>query len=388
MSRPTIGVGMLGYGFMGKVHSECYRAIRTYYDPWPADIRFVGVATAHDVTANHAKDQVGYEFATTDWRKVVEHPDVDVVNICTPNDTHYEQVLAAVQAGKHVYCDKPLATNVDEAREMTEAAEAAGIVNQMVQNNRFIPALRRAKQLVDDGLLGRMYQFRVAFLHSGAADPTRPYGWKMLGGGTLHDLGAHVIDLVRWLGGDIAEVTARRTVFTPKRPRSATDPTPVRITGDDAAWMLARLENGAVGTIETTKVATGAEDEVRLEFHGELGAIRFNLMDPNWLDVYDARRSDSPFGGDRGFQRIATGSRQGRAKQVIPPTKSTAGWMYFHMESLKSFVDNVVAGGVAEQWRGVTPTFRDGWACHEVFDAAERSDRSGRWESVRNVLRP
>ena len=381
MSQPTIGVGMLGYGFMGKVHSECYRAIPMYHDPAPADIRLVGVATAHEETAEHGRAQAGYEFATTDWREVVEHPDVDVVNICTPNDQHREQVLAALAAGKHVYCDKPLATTREEAREMTLAAEQSGVVHQMTQNNRFIPALRRAKELVDGGLLGRPYQFRAAFLHGGSADPTRPVGWKMQGGGTLHDLGAHVIDLVRWLGGEFAEVTALREVFVPERPMSKDSTETVRITGDDAALLMARLMSGAVGTIETTKVAMGVEDEIRLEFHGEMGAIRFNLTEPNFLDVYDARRNDGPFGGDRGYQRIAACSKEGRAGQVMPPPRGTAGWMQFHLASLARFVENVARGGIAPG-DVVTPTFRDGWACHEVFDAAERSNASGRWEQV------
>jgi predicted dehydrogenase len=384
MSIPTIGVGMLGYGFMGKVHTECYRQIRMYYDPWPADIRLVGVATAHTDSAQHAKEQAGYEFCTTDWHEVVEHVSVDVVNICTPNDQHHEQVLAAIAAGKHVYCDKPLATTSDEARDMTLAAEEAGIVNQMVQNNRFIPALRRAKQIVDDGVLGRPHQFRVAFLHSGSSDPTRPLGWKMQDGGTLHDLGAHVIDLLRWLWGDVAELTARRAIFTPERPKSKDSSEMVNITGDDAAWIMARMQNGAIGTIETTKVATGAEDEVRLELHGETGAIRFNLMEPNWLDVYDTRLQDGPFGGQRGFQRIATGSKLEQSR-IMPPPKGTAGWLQFHLESLRSFVENAAAGEITDQWQGVVPTFRDGWACHEIFDAAERSDQSGAWEMVATV---
>lgn len=384
MSIPTIGVGMLGYGFMGKVHTECYRQIRMYYDPWPADIRLVGVATAHTKSAEHARDQAGYEFCTTNWREVVEHPDVDVVNICTPNGQHHEQVLAALEAGKHVYCDKPLATTAEEARDMTRAAEKSGCVHQMVQNNRFIPALRRAKQLVDEGLLGRPLQFRVAFLHSGSADPTRPVGWKMQDGGTLHDLGAHVIDLVHWLWGEFDELIARRVIYTPERPRSKDSSELVTITGDDAAWIMGRLRNGAFGTVETTKAATGAEDEVRLELHGETGAIRFNLMEPNWLDVYDTRLPDGPYGGSRGFQRIATGSKLDRS-HVMPPPKGTAGWLQFHLESLKSFVDNVVAGGIDDRWKGVTPTFRDGWRCHEVFRAAEQSDKTGTWETVRPV---
>ena len=324
MSHKTLGVGMLGYGFMGKVHSECYRAMGMYYDPPPAKIRLVGVATAHTETADFGVCQAGYEFGTTDWRQVVEHPEVDVVNICTPNDAHHEQVVAAVAAGKHVYCDKPLATTTAEAKQMAEAAGAAGVVHQMTQNYRFVPALLRAKQLVDDGFLGRPYSFRVAYLHAGSSDPNRALGWKMQGGGTLHDLGAHAIDLVRHLMGEFDEVSARRRVFVPERAAQAGSSDMVTITGDDAAWMIATLKNGATGTIETSKVATGTEDELRVELHGDMGGLKFNLMDPNWLDAYDMRRSDGPFGGDRGFQRIAACSK-GERSEILPPARGTAG---------------------------------------------------------------
>jgi predicted dehydrogenase len=380
MSVQTLGVGMLGYGFMGKVHSECYRAMSMYYDPPPAKIRLVGVATAHQETADFGKNQAGYKFGTTDWRRVVEHPDVDVVNICTPNDAHHEQALAAIAAGKHVYCDKPLATTASEARDMAVAGKAAGHVHRIVQNYRFVPAILRAKQLVDDGFLGRPYSFRAAYLHAGSSDPNRALGWKMQGGGTLHDLGAHAIDLVRHLMGEVAEVSARRRVFVPERPSSSNSSDMVPITGDDAAWMIATLKNGATGTIETSKVATGVEDELRIELHGDMGGIKFNLMDPNWLDAYDMRRSDGPFGGDRGFQRIAACSK-GVRSEALPPARGTAGWMQFHLGSLHSFVENVVAG---EQGR---PDFFDGWACHEVFAAAEESDKTGRWVDVAEVSR-
>jgi len=376
--RRRIGVGMLGYGFMGKVHTECYRMLRMWYETLPVEVRFVGVATKHLETAEFAVEQAGYDFGTTDWREVVEHPDVDVVNICTPNALHFEQAMGAIQSGKHVYCDKPLTTNPEHARTMANAAQRAGVVHQVTQNYRFVPATLRAKQLVDEGLLGRPYSFRAAYLHSGSSDPERPAGWKMQDGGTLHDLGAHVVDLVRHLWGDFAEVLAHRQVFVPSRPVRAGASERVPISGDDAAWMLAKLANGAIGTIETNKVATGTEDELRIELHGEKGAIRLNLMEPNWLDVYDARAEDGPYGGNRGFLRIATCSRRNEPS-VIPPPRGAAGWMQFHLASLHSFVGNVLRGCAGH------PDFFDGWAVHEVLAAAEESSRTGNWVRVRTV---
>ena len=376
----ALGVGMLGYGFMGKVHTECYRAMPMYYDPPPVHVELVGVATRHTETAEKAREQAGYRYATTDWREIIADPDVHLVNICTPNADHLEQVLAAIDAGKHVYCEKPLATTPDEARQMATAANRAGIVHQVVQNYRFVPAMLRAKQLCDEGFIGRPYSFRAAYLHAGSSDPLRPLGWKMQDGGTLHDLGAHVIDLVRHLLGEFREVFATRRIFVPERPASKGSNEMVTVTGDDAAWMIARMENGAVGTLETSKIATGVEDELRIEIHGELGALRFNLMDANWLDVYDMRRADGPFGGDRGFQRIAACSR-GEGGEPLPPARGTAGWMQFHQRSLHSFLANVAAGTPGK------PDFLDGWAAHEVLAAAESSDETGIWTTVRTVSR-
>ena len=378
MAQRILNVGMIGYGFMGKTHTACYRDLPMYYDPPPVTIRLAGVATRHRETAEHAVRQAGYLYGTVDWRKIAEDPDVDVVNICSPNEEHREQVLACLAAGKHVYCEKPLAADAEEAREMAHAARAAGVVHQMVQNYRFVPATMRAKQLCHEGFLGRAYSFRGAYLHSGSSDPSRPLGWKMQRGGTLHDLGAHVVDLIRHLWGDFDEITARRTVFVPERRASKDSDEMVTVTGDDAAWMLARLKNGAMGTIETSKVATGAEDELIIELYGDQGAIRFNLMDADWLDVYDMRRADGPFGGDRGFQRIGACSK-GEPAGTLPPAKGTAGWMQFHRRSLHSFVSNVANGAVG------SPNFFDGWAAHEVFRAAELSSESGQWEKVRQI---
>jgi predicted dehydrogenase len=203
----------------------------------------------------------------------------------------------------------------------------------------------------------------------------------MQDGGTLHDLGAHVIDLVRHLWGEFEEVSARRRVFVPFRPAKAGSDELVAVTGDDAAWMMAKLRNGAVGTIETTKVATGTEDELRIELHGDKGAIKFNLMEPNWLDVYDMRRQDGAYGGDRGFLRVAACSR-GASATVIPPPRGVAGWMQFHLASLHAFVQNVLTGVTGR------PNFYDGWAAHEVFAAAEESNRTGSWEAVQQVENP
>ena len=375
MTEKTLNVGMIGYGFMGKTHTACYQALPMYYDPPPAKIHLHAVATRHHETADHAVQQAGYAYGTTDWCKIVEDPEIDIVNICTPNADHFEQVTACIEEGKHVYCEKPLAADAEEARKLAEAAEKGGIVHQMVQNYRFVPATLRAKQLCDEGFPGRPYSFRGAYLHSGSSDPNRPLGWKMQKGGTLHDLGAHVIDLIRHLWGEFDEVTARRAVFVPERPAVKGSNERVQITGDDACWMLARLKNGAMGTIETSKVATGTEDELIIELHGDKGAIRFNLMDADWLDVYDMRRPDGPFGGERGFQRIASCSK-GAESSALPPAKGTAGWMQFHLRSLHSFVSNVAAG------KAGSPNFFDGWAAHEVFRAAEISSDTGRWTTV------
>jgi predicted dehydrogenase len=369
----VLGVGMVGYGFMGRMHTYSYQSLPMIYDPPPAKIKLVGVATATPESGRRAIEQAGYEFDTRDYRELLKRDDIHLINLCTPNNLHRDIAIDALKAGKHVYCDKPLAVNLAQAQEVWEVAREAKTIHQMTFNYRFIPALLRAKQLADEGFLGRVYQFRVAYLHSSYINPDRPASWRtdkaISGGGASFDLGCHVIDLVRCLLGDFDSVFATMDTMIKERP-GPSGPVPVEV--DDILWMQARLKSGASGTIEASRLSTGACDEIRFEAHGDKGAIRFNSMDPNWLDVYDATLPEGDYGGDRGFKRIESVQRYPKPAS-LPGPKNSVGWMRYHIASIYDFVSNVAAG------RQSSPSIYDGLKVQEVLDAAMRSSGSKKW---------
>src|SRR5579871_4683800 len=201
----TLGVGMVGFGFIGKVHSHAHLSLPLLYDPLPARTRLIGVCTTSPASGKKAVEQAGFEFATTDCRSLLAREDIQLIHVCTPNDAHRTIVLEALRAGKHIYCDKPLALNTAEAEEIVALARTVPSVQQMTFNYRFVPAILRARQLVEAGFLGDLFSFRAAYLHAGYIDPNRPFSWRTdrarSGGGAIADLGAHAIDLVRFLVG-------------------------------------------------------------------------------------------------------------------------------------------------------------------------------------------
>ena len=376
-AAPELGVGIVGYGFIGKIHAFAHRALPLSYDPLPARTRLVGVCTRTEASGRKAQEQAGFAVATTDYQDLLARDDIDVIHCCTPNDAHHALLRDALRAGKHVYCDKPLTRTLAEAEEIAALARTTpGLVHRMTFNYRFVPALLRAKQLVDAGFLGTVFQFRAAYLHAGYVDPRRPLSWRLRkersGGGALMDLGVHVFDLARHLLGEFAEVNAQLDTFVRERPDPTTGGTGI-VDVDDVALVRARTRSGAVGTIEATRLATGTQDELRLEIHGSRGALGFNLMDPNWLIVYDNTRPEAPLGGDRGPQRIECVARY-PAPYALGATKNTVGWPQFHVHCLFDFIDSVARG----EPRG--PSFEDGLAAQRFVAACQES--AGRGDPV------
>ncbi len=373
----TLGVGIIGFGFIGKVHTYGYLNMPLFYDPVPARTRLVGVATSREETARKAVEQGGFEFGTADWRELIARDDIQVINICSPNSQHCEQLLAAIAAGKHIYCDKPLVVTEEEAQRIVAALRDYRGVGQVTLNYRFYPPTLRAKQLIEEGLVGNVISFRAAYLHSGSVDPARPMGWKQLkseGGGVLQDLGSHVIDIMDHLIGPLESVMAETRILYPQRPNQRGEIVPVE--ADDLVLLLARMANGAVGTIEATKIATGAEDELRFEIHGDKGALRFNLMDPSYLEAYDLRDPDAPLGGDRGWKKVATVQRYEKPS-VFPAPKASIGWLRGHVHCLYSFLQAIAAGRPAE------PSLQRGVDLQRILRAAEISAATRTWQTLR-----
>lgn len=373
-SFDALGVGIIGFGFIGKAHAYSYRNMPLFYDPVPMKTRLVGVATSRPETAVKAAEQGGFEFGTADWRELIDRDDIHIINICMPNTMHCDQILAAISAGKHIYCDKPLVVGSDAVSRVAAALDSgyAG-TNQMTLQYRFYPPTLRAKLLIDEGFVGNITSFRGVYLHSGSVDPNKPMGWKQLksyGGGVLVDLGTHIVDLIDYLIGPITEVSAKTRILYPSRPDATGQKVPVE--ADDQVLMMARLTNGALGSIEASKIATGTEDELRFEIHGDMGGLRFNLMDTNVLEVYDLRDPDGPYGGNRGWKRLATVQRY-PMPAVFPSPKAGIGWLRGHAHCLYTFLDAIRQGVTAQ------PSLRRGLRLQRMLECVEQSAASGMW---------
>ncbi len=371
-------VGLIGFGMIGKVHAFGYATLPYYMNPLPGDFRITHVATAHRETAEAAKTLCQTEVATTDYRHITENPDIDVVHICTPNDFHCEPLLSAIRNKKHIYCEKPLCTTWTEAEAIRGKIETTGYAatNQMTFHLRFFPAIKRMKRLIDEGRLGRLLQFRVGYFHASNASPDLPYKWKHApSGGVIRDLASHLLDLVDFLIGPFDSLTAKTQIAYPSRPLTAptpNDPAPPRkeVTVEDAVYIFAQMQSGACGVLEATKLATGTEDELRLEIHGEKGAVRFQLLDPHFVEFFDATASDKPLGGNSGWLRIPAGGRFESPQTTFPSPKSSIGWTRAHCACLGNFLQSVAEGKPAQ------PDLRQGVKVQELMEKVLRSSES------------
>lgn len=375
----TYRIGIIGFGAIGKVHAWAYSVLPFYYSPLPFKTRITAVATAHQHSARAAAEICGAGLATTDFRRLTESPDIDIIHICSPNNHHREQLASALKHNKHVYCDKPLVAGWDEAGELIPLLVAHRGRFGMAFQVRFFPTVQRAAHLLRDGRLGRILSYRLAYLHSGNADPQAPARWKLsrsAGGGVIADLASHVVDLLTALGGEIRELSAQSSIAFATRPSSDKPSRRIRIDAEDHLVALVSTSFGgdtpALGTIEATKIATGAEDELRLEIHGTKGALRINSMTPHWLEFYDATRPDVPFGGERGWTRIDVGQRFAPPAASFPGPKFAMGWVRSHLGSIAEFLYAV------HEHRDHSPNAVDGLYVQQLIDALQRSAHSSR----------
>lgn len=378
---PTINIGLIGYGGIGRVHAAAYRALPFHYGLPAKSIKIAGVATTRLETARQAAAEIGCDFYTADYRALLARADIDAVHICTPNNSHHELVLAAAAAGKHIYCEKPLAMNAQEAGAMAQAVAAAGLKGQVTFNFRFFPAIVRAKQLIDEGFLGEIFSFRGRYHRSSYISRDKALSWRLqrahTGGGALFDLGSHILDLLYCLLGDFDAVFGTLDTVIKERPVSAgaSEMRPVDV--DDIALLQARTRAGSLGTVEISRLGTGATNDLCLEIFGESGAIRFDLAQPAWLSVYDARAADSPTGGGRGFRKLETGSRY--AGQRAPDWTMSPGFMRAHAECQYQFLQSIW------QDRAPSPSFADGLHVQRIMAAAQRSAENGSWVNLAEI---
>jgi predicted dehydrogenase len=392
MSQP-LRVGMVGYAFMGAAHSQAWRTVNHAFDlPLPARMSVVCGRDPAAVAA--AADRLGWDGHATDWRAVIARDDVDLIDICTPGDTHAEIALAALAAGKHVLCEKPLANTVAEAREMAAAATAAaasGVRSMCGFNYRRVPAVALMRDLISSGRIGRVRHVRAAYLQDWIVDPSFPLVWRLrreiAGSGALGDIGAHIVDLTQFVTGQsITSVTAMTETFVKSRPLpsasaglSATASSAVGdVTVDDAALFLARLDGGAVASYEATRFATGRKNALRVEINGSLGSLAFDFERMNELSFYDATRPAA----EQGFARILVTEPEHPYMSAWWPPGHGIGYEHSFTHEIRDLLDAIGAG------RDPAPSFADALQVQLVLDAVARSAESSLWTEVEPVLEP
>ncbi len=372
-------IALIGFGQLGRLHAYAWRSIPLLYAPLAVRPRVTCVCDVDAERAQEGAEEAEAHHWSSDWEAVLADPTIDAVDVCTPNAFHFDVVQAALKAHKHVYCEKPLGLDLGQAVGLRNLALTSGVTHQIVSEYRYFPALSRARELVSRNALGQIYHFRGTYLHSGYVDPDRPLEWRLqrsvTGGGALMDLGPHLLDLALMLAGPIESVVASSATFITQRPVSHQSAERVPVDVEDALVLLLRFGNGALGTCELSRVATGSEDDLHFTVNGSRGALGFNLMDPNWLEFFDATAAPDM----RGVTRIATVQKY-PAPAVSPPPKCALGYSRAHIASQFAFLQAAVQGTPAE------PDFRQGTAVQAVIHAAYESAASGRWTTVPNAL--
>ncbi|HHT28122.1 MAG TPA: Gfo/Idh/MocA family oxidoreductase [Firmicutes bacterium] len=382
MTQKKTRLALIGYGAIGKVHTYAYKVLPFHYAELPLEPVPTWVAVRRRHTGPQALREGGFKYCATDFHTAINAADTDFVDCCTPNHLHLPVAVAASKAGKAIYCEKPLARDLAEAKTMLAAVEEAGVAHQVAFNYRFVPAVIRAQQLIAAGRLGNILAFRFYYLHSGYTNPNRPISWRMQkaisGSGALGDLGSHIIDLSRFLLGEYQAVSAILHTYIKERPIAEHPGATGVVDVDDAFLCQAKLANGAIGTLEATRMATGANDDLRFEIHGALGALRFNLMEPNRLAFYDATRPGEPLGGERGYTYVDTiGNYLPPAH--FPSARAPVGWLRFHIASQYDFLCRL-AGLPA-----IGATFVDGLRTQEIMTAIALSSERGAWVDMAEV---
>ncbi len=379
----TIDVGMVGYKFMGRAHSNAYRQVAHFFPDLRLRPAMRAICGRDEAGVRAAAAQLGWAGYETDWRRLVARDDIGLVDIATPGDTHAPIAVAAAAAGKHVFCEKPLANTLAEARQMRDAVARAGVVGMVNFNYRRVPAVELARRLIAGGRLGRIYHWRAVYLQDWIMDPSFPLVWRLqkdvAGAGTLGDLGAHIVDLARLLVGEISAVTGMTETFIRQRPVQAASDAGLgatagaalgEVTVDDAALFLARFEGGAVGSFEVTRFAKGRANYNSFEINGEKGSLVFNLERMNELRVLLADEQADV----AGFRTVLVtdGASHPYAGAWWPPGH-IIGWEHTFTHGVYDLL-NGIADGAAP-----APTFEDGLRCQAVLEAVERSAGSKAW---------
>ncbi|HZN10845.1 MAG TPA: Gfo/Idh/MocA family oxidoreductase [Blastocatellia bacterium] len=379
MEKKRLNIGLVGYGFMGRTHSNAFLQAGRFFD-LPYEPVLKAVAARNPERVKSFADNWGYQSVETDWRRLLERKDIDLIDIASPNDTHAEIAVAAAQAGKIVMCEKPLGRDATEGGAMTEAVESAKVANMVWYNYRRVPALVLLKNLIDEGRFGRIFHYRAKFLQDWTISQDLPQGgeglWRLdvgvAGSGVTGDLLAHNIDTALWLNGPITEVVAMTETFIKERKHNLTGAVePVGI--DDASAFLCRFQNGSLATFEATRYARGHKALYTLEVNGEEASAMWDLHDLHRLQYFDHRDE----GQVRGWRsvHVTDGDHPYMKHWWVPGLQ--IGYEHTFIHQFADFLEALGTG------REAAPTFRDGLATDYVTDAVLKSAKTRQWESVR-----
>jgi predicted dehydrogenase len=376
---PSIGVGMLGYAFMGKAHSNALKKLPYIMYPPVAIPRLAAIAGRNAEASAEAAKRYGFEKYYTDWRDLIADPNVQVFDNGGSNDIHLEPCVAAAEAGKHVFCEKPLGRTAEEAKIMLDAVTKAGVKHMVAHNYRFVPALVLARNLIASGKLGRIFHFRAVYLQEWIMDPNFPMTWRLdkniAGSGALGDLGSHIIDLARYLVGEPTRTMAMTKTFIDERPTP--DGGRAKVTVDDAFVSLIEFENGALGTLEASRFAAGRKNGEVLEINGEHGSIRFNMERMNELEVYWVNEGPKE---TRGFTTVSVTENFHPYYENWWPHGHIIGWGDTFVHEFHHFFDAIVNNKPVDP---LGATFEDGYRNAVIGDAIIASSESGRMVDIK-----
>lgn len=360
---------MLGYTFIAKAHANGLNRLPMFF-PGSPELNLEVICGRTEEAVSDAAEKFGFERYETDWEKVIQNENVDIFANLGPNNLHEQPSVKALMEGKHVMCEKPLAESVESAKRMVEASEDLDLKTAVGFNYRFIPAIQLAKSMIEKGELGKIYQFRGQYLQDWLSDPETPWSWKLdsdaAGAGTLGDLGSHALDLARFLIGDIKSVAGHLKTFVEERPvpnKDGTNP----VTVDDACSILLNFDNGAMGTIEASRYATGNKNNHRIEVHGSKGSIRFSLERLNELELY--KRNEE----EEGYKTILVTENEHPFIDSWWPSGHIIGWEHAFVHEWYCFLKSIANDTEYK------PNFRDGLKVQKIIRAVQKSDQLEKW---------
>ncbi|TWI53268.1 Gfo/Idh/MocA family protein [Halalkalibacter nanhaiisediminis] len=387
----TLNVGLIGAGFMAKAHSLAYAGMPMYFWPAPALTHRKMVADVTDALAKDAAARLGYDEYTSNWMDIINNPEIDIVDIVTPNNSHAEIAIAAAKAGKHIISEKPLARNAQEAKTMLDAVKEAGVKHMVAFNYRRTPAVALAKKYIEEGAIGKVLNFRGTYLQDWSADPNSPLSWRfnkeIAGSGALGDIGTHVVDFARYLVGEITDVMATTQTWVKERPiqtggvdklgtvKADASVPKGEVDVDDELMALIKFDNGAVGSIEATRNAFGRNNFLTFEIHGEKGSIVFNYERRDELQVFFA---DDP-ADRRGFRTVYTGPAHPYGEGLWPIPALGIGYGDTKIIEVYDFAKAIVED------IDVYPNFDDGYQICVISDAILESSEKGEWVKVNKL---